>query len=323
MRETTLAAAVRAAFDCGVGRRFGLGLLAIGVLAMACGGGSGKDDWAPPEGALVSTLDGVTLTVVIDPTPVGKDEDVRFVATLRNGRGTDVDYAPGGCAFSALEVTVSVPWEPTGRTWTGSEDRFKTFLLRSAFGPGGVPAWAPIKSVLLSTPCDESSPPNPIMRPGEILTADFSRAIRNARRTYQHAATFSFSISADIDRQNEPPPAEPGNPFPPRFFPEYRHVAVEGELTIAGRPTDLLTAGEAIDVLLGDERYMAWLNAQRPGTCESANLHLDTLPPTHEFTVWFIQLMCETGVPRHDGFGAVDAVTGEIRRLDLQDTPAD
>lgn len=305
-----------------MGCRIGLGLLAFSVLAAACSAGS-KEDWAPPEGALVSTLDGVTLTVVIDPNPVGKDADVRFVASLRNGRGSDVDYSFGGCAFSSLDVTVPVPWEPTGRAWTGREDWFKTFLLRSAYGPGGVPAWAPIQSSLLSTPCDESTPADPVLRPGETLTADFSRAIRNARRMYQHASSFAFSISADIDRQNDPPPVEPGDALPPRFIPVYRQVAVQGELTIDGRPTDLLTAGEAIDVLLEDGRYATWLNAQRPGTCETANLFLDTLPPTQEFTVWFIQLMCETGVPRHDGFGAVDAVTGEIRRLEFEDIPDD
>ena len=312
-----------ATFDSRVARRIGLGLLAICVLTAACSSGSKGEDWTPPEGAIVSSLDGVTLAVEIDPNPVGKDEDVTFVASLRNGRGSDVDYAPGGCAFSSLNVTVPVPWEPTGRRWTGREDWFKTFLLRSAYGPGGVPAWAPITSTLLSTPCDESHPDSPILRPGEIQTADFSRAIRNARRTYQHAATFAFSITAQIDRQNDPPPVEPGNMFPPRFFPIYRQVVVQGELTIDGRPTDLLTAGEAIDVLLEDDRYAEWLNAQRPGTCETANLFLDTLPPTHEFTVWFIQLMCETGVPRHDGFGAVDAVTGDIRRLEFEDDPED
>ena len=302
-----------------MGPRIRIGLLAIGFLAVACGGGTGIAEEPPPEGAIVATLDGVTLTVVVDPNPVGKDADVRFVASLRNGRGTDVDYSPGGCGFSDLHITIPVPWEPTGRTWTGREDWFKTFLLRSAYGPGGVPAGAPIDAVLLSTPCDESTPADPVLRPGEVLTVDFTRAIGNARRTYQHAATFAFSISADIDRQNDPPPVEPGNQRPPRFFPEYRHVAAQGELTIDGQPTDLLTAGEAIDVLLEDGRYATWLNAQEPGTCETANLFLDTLPPANGSTVWFIQLMCETGVPRHDGFGAVDAVTGEIRRLDLQD----
>ena len=304
-------------------RRIGLGLLAIGILAAACAGGPSIADESPPDGAIVSTLDGVTLTVVIDPNPVGKDEDVTFVASLRNGRGTDVDSSPGGCAFADLEVTVPIPWEPTGRTWTDREGWFKTFMLRNAYGPGAVAAWAPIGKTLLAKPCDEQTPD--VLRPGEVRTADFTRAIRGALRTYQHAGSFAFSITAHIDRQNEPPPVDPGfNGIPPRFFPIYRQVSVQGELTIDGRPTDLLTAGEAVDVLLEDERFTTWLNAQKPGTCETANLSLDTLPPEHEFTVWFIQLMCETeDVPRHDGFGAVDAVTGDIRRLELCDLSCD
>lgn len=278
---------------------------------------------APPPtaspGDIVATIDGVSLTVLIDPNPAQRGEDVTVVATLRNDRGTAVDYSPGDCAFATLRATFPLPWYPTGRTWTGQEGWFKDFVLNHAYGPGAVAAWAPIVVDLVATECDESRPTEVLLEPGEVQTADFSRAMGNALRANPHAATMAFSITAQIDRQNDPPTIDPGfTGIPPRFFPIYTNLTAEGVLAIDGPAADLLTAGEAIDVLLENEAFAAWLNDQPPGTCEAANLFLtDGPPPDYEYVVWLIQLMCETGVPRHDGVGFVDAATGDIRRIEV------
>jgi hypothetical protein len=273
-------------------------------------------------GALTASLDGVTLTAVVDPNPVRHGEPVSFTASLRNDRGVPVDFSPGGCAFADLRVTFPVPWEPTGRRWTGRGDWFKTYLLDNAYAPGGVSARSPIDATLLSTPCDETLA-EPILLPNETLTADFSRAIGNALDANSHTSRVPFSISVDLDRQNDPPPIDPrATGFPPRFFPIYLHLTVAGELKIDGPATDFLTAGEAIDALLGDERFATWLLDQPDGTCETANLFLDR-PRVGEPTVWIIDLFCETGVPRHFAFAWIDAITGDIRRLDICDDPCD
>ena len=275
------------------------------------------------SGALVAQLDGVTLSVLVEPNLLPRGGDITFTAVLRNGRGSFVDYASSSCAFAGLSVSIPVPWEPTGRTWTGQEGWFKTYLLNHAYGPGGVAAHSPANPILLSTPCDESDF-DPILTPGQEERADFSRAVRDVLETYPHVVSVAFSISVDIDLQNERPTAEPGySGIPPRFFPTYRHLTVEGVLMVDGPPTDLLTAGEAIDLLLENDDFVRWLRDQPAGTCQTANLFLTDRSPPDGATWWLINLYCETDVPRHWVAGWVNAETGETKPLEFCDDPCE
>jgi hypothetical protein len=276
-------------------------------------------------GDVVATIDGVRITVHISPNPVRRGEEVTVLATLRNDRGVAVDYAPGDCAFSGLQGTFPIPWHPTGNTWSGRAGWFKEFVLNHAYGPGAVAAWAPITVDLQAESCDEASPGEGLLMPGDERTADFSRAVAGALAANPQAQAMTFSVAAQIDRQNDPPTTEPGyTGIPPRFFPIYTTLVAEGVLAIDGPATDLLTAGEAIDLLLENQEFATWLNDQPPGTCETANLFLtEGPPPEYEYVAWLIQLMCETGVPRHDGLGWVDAVTGDIRHLELCERECD
>jgi hypothetical protein len=355
MQETRIASTLGSRLDGHVRRRFGAWLLVGALVAVACssrapdapqptqgaGGQQGQPDEAPTRGPaptqgpdvpppsaspgeIVATIDGVSLTVRVDPNPAPRGEDVTFLAELRNDRATAVDYSPGGCAFADLLATFPVPWHPTGRTWTGRAGEFKDFALNNAYAPGAVPAWAPIDAVLLSTPCDESTAGEALLEAGEVQAADFSRAVGNALRTYSHTSAMTFSITASIDRQNDPPTIEPGyTGFPPRFFPIYLNLTATGVLAVEGLAADPLTAGEAIDALLDDIRFRTWLNDQPEGTCQTANLFLDNPLALDGDVVWIIDLFCESGVPRHFAFGWVDAETGEIRRLDICDDPCD
>ncbi len=303
------------------GRRFAW-VLGCAVALVACTRPPANLGANRPPGAVESRLDDVVLTVVVEPNPVPAGELPIFRAELRNDRGEEVDLSSGGCAFADLRVSIPTPWEPTGRTWSGREGWFKTYLMEHAYGPGGVAAFSPIDAILISTPCEEAT--RDVLQPGESLTADFSRAIGNFMTTHSHAATMAFSITVDLDRQNDPPPIEPGyTGIPPRFFPEYRHLSASGEVTIGGPPAAVVSAGEAIDVLLDDSRFTTWLNEQPPATCETANLFLDSGQPIEAGAVWYIDLYCETGVPRHYAFAQVDAATREIRRLEICEPPCE
>jgi hypothetical protein len=334
-----------------VRRQWGIGLLILAFAASACssrgtgaretndGGGltsepafgaptigpapSQGPDAPPPTaspGDVVSTVDGVSITVRIDPNPVRRGEGVTFVATLRNDRGSAVEYDPGDCAFASLRGTFPIPWYPTGRTWTGQEGWFKDFVLNNAYGPGAVAAWAPIAVDLLANPCDEST--SQLLMAGEVRTADFSDALGSALQANPHAETMAFSITSQIDRQNDPPTIEPGyTGIPPRFFPVYTSLVAQGVLAIDGPASDLLTAGEAIDVLLENEEFATWLDDQDPVVCPAANLFLtEGPPPDYEHVAWLIQLMCEAEGRSYDGYGWVDAETGDIVRLQVCDT---
>ncbi len=284
--------------------------------------GPGGPPLTASPGEVVATIDGVSITVRLDPNPARRGENLSVVATLRNDRGTVVDYAPANCAFAGLRGTFPTPWHPTGRTWTGQEGWFKDFVLNHAYGPGGVAAWAPVMVDLQAEPCDESAPAEALLQPGEERTADFSSAVRDALDANPHAESMAFTITAQVDRQNDPPTIEPGfTGLPPRFFPIYTSIVAEGVLGIDGAATDLLTAGEAIDVLLGNEAFATWLNDQDPGACTAANLFLtDGPPPDYEYVAWLIQLMCEAGGRSYDGYGWVDAETGDIVRLEVCET---
>jgi hypothetical protein len=272
---------------------------------------------SPSPGEVVATIDGVSITVRVDPNPVRRGEDVSFVATLRNDRGSAVVYNPGDCAFASLRATFPIPWFPTGRTWTGHEGWFKEFVLNHAYGPGAVAAWAPIVVDLIATPCDESS--SELLMPGEVRIADFSRAVGSALESNPQAATMTFSITSEIDRQGDPPTIEPGyTVIPPRFFPIYTSLTAEGVVAVDGPAADLLTAGEAIDVLLENDEFATWLDDQEPSACTAANLFLtDGPPPDYEYVAWLIQLMCQADERDYDGYGWVDAETGDIVRLEL------
>jgi len=282
--------------------------------------GPGVQPPTASPGDIVATIDGVSITVRIDPNPVRRGEDVTFVATLRNDRGSAVEYDPGDCAFASLRGTFPIPWYPIGRTWTGQAGWFKDFVLNNAYGPGGVAAWAPIGVDLLATPCDESA--TDLLMAGEVRTADFSEALGSALRANPHAETMAFSITSQIDRQNDPPTIEPGyTGIPPRFFPVYTSLVAEGVLAIDGPASDLLTAGEAIDVLLENEEFATWLDDQDPVACPAANLFLtEGPPPAYEHVAWLVQLMCQRSEDSYDGYGWVDAETGDIVRLQVCDT---
>ena len=298
--------------------RRGAWLLACALAAVACAGPPANLSASRPPGAIVSELDGVVLIIDVQPNPVGAGERPSFRAELRNERGRPVDLTSGGCAFADLRVTIPTPWEPTGRTWSGRKGWFKDYLLNHAYGPGGAAAFSPIDATLMSSPCDEDV--QTLLQPGESLSADFTPAIGEFMTTYAHASIVSFSINVDLDPQNSPPPIEPGfTGIPPRFFPEYRHLTASGELTIEGRPAAVLSAGQAIDALLDDERYTAWLETQELPTCRSANLFLDSGQEVEAGAAWYIQLFCETDIERHIGAARVDAATGEIKRLQLCD----
>ena len=298
--------------------RPGAWLLAWALVAVACARAPAQLGADPPAGAIVSSLDGVVLTVVVDANPVPEGEHPTLVAELRNDRGEDVHFRPGDCAFANLRVTIPTPWEPTGRTWTGQERWLKDYLLAHAYGPGGGAAFSPIDATLMSTPCDESRPE--VLQAGATMTADFTLAIRDFVTTNAQATTIPFSITIDLDRQNSPPPIEPGfTGIPPRFFPEYRQLTANGELTLEGRPAAVLTAGQAIDALIEDGRYTTWLAAQDLPTCRSANLFLEDAQPPDEGATWYISLYCETDEERHFGRAQVHAATGEVRRIEFCD----
>jgi len=315
---------VALAFHVGVHRRRGRWFLACGfvIVAAACArppAQPGADPPAsPPAGAVVSSLDGVVLTVLVDPNPIPEGQHPRFVAELRNSRDEDVDFQPGACAFANLRVTIPTPWEPTGKTWAGLEAWFKDLMLQHAYGPGGGAPFSPIDATLMSNPCEESTPD--ILPPGATMRADFTDAIDEFMTTNAHAATIPFSITVDLDLQNSPPPIEPGyTGIRPRFFPEYHQLTANGELAMEGRRAAVLTAGQAIDAVLEDERWTTWLEAQDLPTCRTANLFLEDGQAADDGATWYISLYCETDEERHIGFAHVDAATGEVRRLEVCD----
>ncbi|HJP89554.1 MAG TPA: hypothetical protein VJ850_11020 [Candidatus Limnocylindrales bacterium] len=313
--------------DVKVNRRYGAFVfaLACGLAVGACAQGNASPSISTAPGAIVSELDGAFLVIDAPTAPIRAGEPPSFIAELRNERATDVQYSNGGCAFADLEMMIPAPWQPTGRAWDGTAAWFKDYLLHHAYGPGGVAASSPVTSTLLSTPCVESSG---ILRPGQTLKADFTRAIGNFVTTYSFAPTMPFSMTVNLDPQKPLPPPPTGNGIPGHFFQEYRQVSASGTITIAGKHTAVLSAGQAIDALLEDGRTTEWLEEQDLPTCQTANLFIDndtapegnaTAAPLVLEAVWFIELFCETDTERHFVAARVDAATGEIRRFEACD----
>ena len=104
-------------------------------------------------------------------------------------------------------------------------------------------------------------------------------------------------------------------------------MAAEGLVRVEGEPPRLVSAGQAVDALLADERFASWLPLQPPTTWSNANLFLQSMPAAAGIVpagpTWEIDLFREVGVPRNWAIGFVDAFTGQLRNLAFCNDPCD
>jgi hypothetical protein len=142
-----------------------------------------------------------------------------------------------------------------------------------------------------------------------------------------------FEVTVAHDPAPRPSPTPTASPLPGQgpmisggWVQHYEELTVDGSLTIAGPAPRLVTAGEALDIVLADPGFATWLAAMPRSTWTNANLYLQTgsgegIVPVQP--AWSVELFRERGVPRNWAIGYVDAVSGELLGLHYCNNPCD
>ena len=264
-----------------------------------------------PSTEFVAEADGYTLTVTADRLTLAPGETVTFTATFHNGTDKPIDVAGPRCgAGMAGTVFMVLPKAPAGKIWTGIRQTFKDFVLKSAMGPGGVPALEPLQVPMSGQECGEYAISSELAA-GESVSRLMSWKAEIVGGVDPLVGPVPFTVSAGYDQLNGPPS------YPPDYTgvrgswsPMFKSLQVNGQLEIAGEGKALKGPGEVIDAALADKRFASWL-AKRPATTWSnANLFLVSWPQAEGIMpkgpAWELDLFREIGVPRHWAIAFID-----------------
>jgi len=281
-----------------------------------------------PSDHWVAASDGVALTVSVDHDTVAPGAVVTFTATLRNDGSQPMDYAIPWCGGAgAAAVSVALPVDPVGKTWTGIAQTFKDYALTQGYGPGGVPALQPVSINVPAKPCRDGQVDG-LLGPGESVTSSMPWKAEIVGGIGALPGTVPFTVSAGYDRQNGPPSRAPGATGPvSSWFPIYKHLTVTGTVTVVGTAPHPISAGEALDGLLANKKYSKWLKAQPQDTWSNVNLFLWSMPKAEGIMPagpsWEIDLFSEIGVPRHWAIAFVDPYDASVISVTYCDIPCD
>ena len=279
---------------------------------------------ATPSDALVAGADGLTLSVKLDHLVVAPGEIATFTVTLTNGSATPVDYQVPWCGGGATVVlTVALPQGPSGKTWSGSAQTFKDFVLTQGLGPGGGPLTSPVRINAVAEPCGNGDA-EAILAPGASVTSSLPWKAEIVAGVGALEGTVPFTVSAAYDRQDDPATVPPPPAVAGMVAPIYKHLVVSGALEIVGSGPMLVGPGEAVDAVLADKTYAKWLDDQPRATWSNVNLFLaagrtDGFPPTAP--TWQLDFFVETGVPRHFALAFVDPLDASLLLAQYCDVP--
>jgi hypothetical protein len=281
-----------------------------------------------PRTDYVGEADGVTLTVSLDHSVVAPGEVVTFTATLKNEGSEPVDYSVPRCGGGAsLVLSVDLPQEPYGRTWSGLAQTFKDYVLTEGLGPRDAPPTQPIRVEAVAEPCAEGQPEfEEILAPGESVTSSLPWKAEIIAGVGALAGGVPFTVSAGYDRQNDPPSHQPGE-IRGMWVPIYKQLVINGALEVVGEGRALAGPGEVIDAMLADKKYAKWLGDQPPETWTNPTVNLflapgrtDGYPPTGPS--WDLDVFVENGIePRHFALAFIDPFDASILLVQYCDVP--
>jgi hypothetical protein len=255
-------------------------------------------------------------------------ETVTMRARVRNDGLVPIDYMVPRCQGAAsLTFAVALPLKPAGRQWHGLAQTFKDYALSEGYGPGGVPATDPVRLDIPETPCREGHF-EAVLAPRVSVSSSFEWKAEIVGGVSTLPGELPFSVTVGYDRQDEPPSLPP-NVWGPigSTVAVYTQLRVDGSILVDGPAQPILSAGEAIDVLLGDPTFAGWLRQRPPATWANANLFLVSSPAADGIVPagpsWNIELFREVGVPRNWAIAFVDPFAAVLRSVTYCDIPCD
>lgn len=280
------------------------------------------------SGELTANARELTLVATFDQLEVAPGGNVIVDVVIRNDRSEPVILALDQCGAPATMYSmVAVPTEPTGREWDGIAGVFKEYALTVGTGPGGALATAPKRIYATPTQCKNGAS-ELSLSPGESTTTSLEWAAELVAGVPALPGLSAFSISVGHDPTGEQPSHPPDYEGPVgMFLRNFEQLTVEGVLDIAGSKPNIITAGEALDSILADDRFAAWLSERPESTWSTANLFVWNRVPAEGIRPagpsWEIDLFREVDVPRDWAVGFVDPFDGKLRGVSYCDAPCE
>ena len=276
--------------------------------------GSSAPD-ATDAAPLVVTADGLTMTVRVTTPTVAVGGDVGIEVKVENGRGTPVEHSVQCDAPVTATAALPVPLAPPGRDWDGIAAKFKGYVLIQGLAPGAVPADAPITVHAPAYPCDGFDG-EAVLEPGGVIKETLSLPTDLVEGVPATPGSYQLEVLFLYDRQ----PLAGG-------MVKYEQLRLTDDFTVEGPAAAVLSGAQAIDAMLAEPRFAAWLAEMPSTTWTNANLFLehgdgqgDVVP---RGTTWSVELFRENGVPRNWAIGHVDPFAGAVRNLTICDNPCD
>ena len=269
---------------------------------------------------------GLSLAVTVSSSDVAPGGDVTIDVTVRNDRSVAVTIGPGYCgALATMYAELPVPLDPTGQDWNGIEGRFKEYALTQGLREGGAPMSQPGWVYANANPCKDESP-DTVLEPGDTLTDSMTWSALLVTGVPALPGEVPFTVSISYDPTGGPPSYPPDYKGPYGMLtPLYQQLTVPGTIRIAGDAPAVLSAGQAIDAMLSNQRFTNWLSRQPAKTWSNANVFLQ--PPGMAQGIvpvgptWDVELFREVGVPRNWAIGYVDAFSGKVLNLTFCNAP--
>jgi hypothetical protein len=278
----------------------------------------------PAASSVLSASDnGLSMTVTPANPSVEPGGSVTVTVTIHNGRSGPVVLQTQRCGAPALmSFMLPFPVDPAGRVWTGIAGEYKTFALGQAERSGGFlqPWYADAK------PCSEDNGWVLTIQPGETSRASLVWTAELVEGVPALPRDLDFTVTVGHDPTCTPPPGRTCGPVGstggtalswPWTFEDM--TASGGVLRIAGDAPKVVTAGQAIDALLSNQRFTNWLTEQPASTWSVANVLLQN-PGKAQGIVpagpsWEVGLFREVGVQEEWAIGYVDPFSGKVLSL--------
>jgi hypothetical protein len=272
---------------------------------------------------LTATADALTLTVQLDRWEVEPGGKVAAHVAVRNDRPEPLKDSMGCLLAPRWSVKVPVPTDPRGADWDGIAGRFKQYVLTEGYQPGIVSAFRPYDTSPREDPCP-AAPSS--LGPGETAEWTLAWPAEIVPGIPAMVGTDPFTISVNYRLEPDAPPTPVGSGLGVSRVLLYQSLSVGGALNVVGEAPRTLSAGQAIDALLADRRFVSWLGTRPASTWSVANIFLENSPAGAGIIpagpVWDIELFREINVQRNWAIGFVDAYSGNVRGLTFCNIPA-
>jgi hypothetical protein len=306
------------------------GMVLVAAAALIVSAGNWPTSQAGANGASMSNTDNqLSISVRLDKSEVAPGEDVNLDVTIQNARVEPAALSVDACGVPAtMYALVAIPVDPAGREWDGIAGEFKRFVVAKGFRDGGNSATEPRKLYAQSAAACREGETEMVVPPGESIGVALVWTAELAADVAALPGPVTFEVTIGHDPTGSPPTYPPDYDGPlGSWVTQYKTLTVDGTINVIGAASPVVTMGQALDAVLGDEQFAAWLAGEPSSTWSIANAFLLS-PSAAEGIIpagpsWEIDLFREAGISRSWAIAFVDPATGAVKNVTFCDEPCD